>query len=98
MPKVNVTKTHSAPLDDAKAKIKVLVEDFAREYSSVVKSVTWGADGTSARAQGRGFEGEFRIDGSKVEVLVDLSFVLSPIKGKVESTLHRKLDEAFGKA
>jgi putative polyhydroxyalkanoate system protein len=96
MPKLNVTKQHSVPLDEAKTRIKALVEDFRNEYSSVVKSVTWSPDGTSAVADGKGFDGAFKVDASHVRVDVDLSFVLTPIKGKVEATLKRKLDEAFG--
>lgn len=98
MPKVNVTKRHSLPMDDAKVRVKTLVDEFVQEYSSVVKSVSWSPDGQSANAKGTGFEGSFKVDGSQVSVLVDLSFVLTPIKGKVETTLQRKLDAAFGQA
>ncbi|GMV39369.1 MAG: hypothetical protein AMXMBFR64_10850 [Myxococcales bacterium] len=98
MPKVNVKKRHAVPLDDAKVRVKALVDDFVKEYSSVVKSVTWSPDGTSASAKGTGFEGAFRVDGSQVTVDVDLSFLLSPIKGKVEATLHKRLDDSFGNA
>lgn len=96
MPKVSVNKRHALPLDDAKVRVKQLVDDFVQEYSSVVKSVTWAPDGCSASAKGTGFEGSFRVDASQVAVAVDLSFVLSPIKGKVETTLQRKLEAAFG--
>lgn len=98
MPKFNVKKAHSVPLADAKVRVKALVDDFVKEFATVVKSVTWAPDGTSASTKGTGFEGAFRVDATTVNVDVDLSFVLTPIKGKVESTLRKRLDDSVGNA
>jgi hypothetical protein len=95
MPKVNVTKSHSVPLDDAKARTRALVERFKEKNAAIIDEVTWSPDGTVGTAKGSMFKGTFKVTASQVVCDIDLSFMATPFKGKVEETLKRKLDELF---
>lgn len=95
MPKVNVTKSHSVPLDDAKARTRSLLEQFQAKNAGIINEVSWNADGTVGTAKGPMFTGVFKVTASQVTCDIDLSFMASPFKGKVESGLKKKLDELF---
>jgi hypothetical protein len=95
MPKINVTKSHQAPLDDAKARTRGLVEKFQAKNPALIDEVSWNADGTVGTAKGSMFKGTFKVTASQVVCDIDLSFMATPFKGKVEETLKKKLDELF---
>ena len=95
MPKLQFTRRHSQPIADVKAKVEALVEDFRTEYGKYLNSVRWAPDGLSAKADGKGFDAFFSYDASKVDVVIDLSFIAIPIKGKIETRVTERLDRAF---
>lgn len=49
-----------------------------------------------ARANGRLFDGHFRLTSSEVLVKIELSLLASPFKGKVENKIRTRLRENFG--
>jgi len=95
MPKVNVTKNHAVPLDDAKVRTRGLVEKFQAKNPALIDEVTWSPDGCTGTAKGSMFKGTFKVTATQVVCDIDLSFMASPFKGKVEETLKKKLDELF---
>ncbi len=95
MPKVNVTKSHSVPLDDAKARTHGLLEKFQAKNAGLIDEVTWSPDGCTGTAKGSMFKGTFKVTASQIVCDIDLSFMASPFKGKVEEGLKKKLDELF---
>ena len=95
MPRLKITRTHNTTLAEASNRVAGLVEGFRSRFHKHIKEETWSDDKTSARCRGRGFDATFSVSESQVQVDVDLSFVLTPIKGKVESTIEQKLLEAF---
>ena len=68
-------------------------EDIRRLDSKVV--CTFSDSTKTGKANGSQFKADISVKahagGSKVEVIVDLPFLLTPIKGKVQETIQRKL-------
>ncbi|MFT5429560.1 MAG: putative polyhydroxyalkanoate system protein [Myxococcota bacterium] len=95
MPKIKITKKHSVPMDQAEARVKKIVEDFTANFARIVKRVDWADDGRSATAKGKGFTGQFGVSESEVSVDIDLSFMATPFKSRVETEITQTLNSAF---
>jgi hypothetical protein len=95
MPKINVTKSHQVPLEDAKARTRSLLEQFQAKNASIIDDVSWSPDGCVGTAKGSMFKGTFKVTPSQIVCDIDLSFMAAPFKGKVEAGLQKKLDELF---
>ncbi len=98
MPKLTFKRNHSLSLDEAKIKVNALVDDFKSEYGRLLNSVKWAPDGLSASADGKGFTGRFAVDTRTVLVEIDLSFLATPLKPKIEQRVDARLDDTFGRA
>jgi len=95
MPAVEVTRTHSLELSDAQGRMRTLAEGFQSDYPGIVSDVNWSADGLSATAKGKGFTATFQLTDNTITARVDLSLILSAMKGRVKSRLEQKLDETI---
>lgn len=96
MAKILIKRLHGVSLDEAKKKAVQLIDDFMEEHPKLVKDVTWGSDGLSAKANGRGFTGDFRVDAEYLHADIDLNFLVSPMKARIEASFERRLNRAFG--
>ena len=67
-----------------------LVDTFAGKLKAAVQ---W--DGCRATFRGAGFSGAARVEPGRLEVDVELSMVMRPLKGKVEERLRRAVEERF---
>ncbi len=97
VPKLNFSRPHTLAPADAKTKVEALVDDFKSQYSHLLNKVTWASDGMSATAEGRGFTSKFKVDARTVTVEIDLSFIATPLKGKIETRVNDRLDATFPK-
>lgn len=74
---------------------KFLESDGSLKSLDAKLACTFNDAKMSALAQGSQFKANLEVkeagDGSKVDVHVDLPFLLSPFKGKVQETIERKL-------
>ena len=95
VPKLKIVKAHSVSLEEAAKRIKVLVADVAGDYPKLINTVTWSDDGLAANAKGTGFHGEFQVDERQISVNINLSFIATPFKGRVETGVTKKLAAAF---
>ncbi|NUN16483.1 MAG: polyhydroxyalkanoic acid system family protein, partial [Myxococcales bacterium] len=75
--------------------IRSIVENVVSEYPKLGLKAAWSPDGAAATATGKGFTGQFRVDASTISVRAELSLIALPFRARVESTLTKKLDEAF---
>lgn len=96
MPTIEIKRQHGVELAEAKVRIRGLVEEFLGEYPALVSGVDWAPDGSSAAATGKGFSARFDVDAKSLRAAIDLSMLLRPMKGRVEASLVRRLDKAFG--
>ncbi len=92
MPKFTIERSHSLSVDEAKQRLQALSDKLASKYglSSQWKSAT------EAEVKGTGATGKITCSADKVSVFIDLSFALTPLKGKIEEKVGRELDRALG--
>ena len=95
MPKFQIQESHDVGQADASARVRASIDAFQKEHGSLVDSVKWDADGLGGSAKGRGYTVKFSITDSDVTAQVDLSFVLSALKGKISSKLSEKIRKAL---
>jgi putative polyhydroxyalkanoate system protein len=87
---IKVAKAHTLGQEEALKRAQELVRDLGQKLKADVK---W--DGPRATLKGTGFSGKADVSADKVAVDVDLSFMLSPMKGKIESKIEQALQEKF---
>lgn len=90
MPKISMHKTHSLTNDQAREKVNQLAVSLKDKYGL---SGSWAGDRFEFKRTG--VSGFVKLEEKKVSVEVDLSFMLSPLKGQVEEALKQKLEKEF---
>jgi hypothetical protein len=100
MPKVIVKKETSMDAEETFLKIsKMLSEDGHLKKLDPKYICKFDENSKSGTAQGAQFKAEMSVKsttkGSSVEIVVDLPFHLTLVKGVVESTLKKKVEEAL---
>jgi hypothetical protein len=98
MPKVSVRRGHKTSVEEASEKARQLVDAFAESQAKRIKRIDWAADRLSAVAKGTGFTANFTVDVRYITVDVNLSLILTPLKGKISQTIEKWLDAAFGES
>lgn len=88
MPSIRIHHSHSLPLDQARKAVERIAAHIAEQFSVATR---W--ERNVLHFQRTGVNGTISLDGKDVAVAADLSFLLSPIKGRVESEIRRYLDE-----
>jgi len=89
MPKINLSRNHSLEPAVIKERISKLGEKLQEKYQA---KTSW-ADDRTLNVKGTGVEGKLIISANKVDVNLDLGFMLTPLKGKIEETLGRELEK-----
>jgi putative polyhydroxyalkanoate system protein len=87
MPKLNIEQAHSLPVDEVKKRLEALAERLAAKYGI---AASWVSP-TEAQVKRTGVSGKITCSDSKVSVFLDLAFVLSPLKDKVENRVRTEL-------
>ena len=87
---------HHTTREDAAIRARRLIEAFKQEKPSLVNSLEWSNDGLLGVAKGRGFKGVFKINDVAVDVNIDLSLIVRPLKGRVIASLTKRLTGEFG--
>ena len=92
MPKIEIKQSHKVTAAEAKTKLDALNKDLADKYGLTSK---WQSE-TVATVERTGASGTIKIAPSEVVINLDLSFALTPIKGKVEEKIKEELRKLFG--
>ncbi len=92
MPKLSITQSHTGTAEEAKTKLDTLSKELSDKYGLTSK---WTSD-TEAKVERTGATGTIKIEPKQVSVNLDLSFALTPIKGKVEDKIKEELKKLFG--
>ncbi len=92
MPKIFVEHPHNMEIDKVREKMDNALQSLAEKYDI---NVTWKNE-REVTLKRTGLKGMAEVKDSSVLVDLDLSFVLSPVKGKIESRLKEKLKEELG--
>ena len=88
MPKINISRNHALPPAVLKQRLVDLGEKLQAKYQA---KTSWEGDKTM-NVKGPGVEGKLSIGDNKVDVNLDLGFLLSPMKGKIEEALTKELE------
>jgi hypothetical protein len=100
MPKVSIKKQTSTPAADAYNKVKgMLSDDKDLKKLDPSYKCTFNDSGLTGSASGKMFKADMTIKnqgaGCEVEIIVDLPLALSLVKGMVQKTLQKKLDDSL---
>lgn len=90
MPKIRVERQHTLGQDEALKRAHDIVRDLGERLKATIEWI-----GPDATFKGTGFTGSASVAADSIAVAVDLSLLLSPIKGKVETRLQKALEEKF---
>jgi hypothetical protein len=100
MPSFKVQKSSSQTAQETFKKISdLLSNDKDLRKLDAKYAAQFDKDSLSGKAEGSMFKAQMNVlsegAGSKVEIVVDLPFHLALVKGMVEKTLQKKLDEVL---
>lgn len=87
MPKINVKQAHKLDVAEVRRRMDEVLQDLVSRYGL---STEWKGD-RKVEISRTGVKGTAEITEQAVEVNLDLSFVLSPMKTKIESSLREKM-------
>jgi putative polyhydroxyalkanoate system protein len=91
MPKITHQQNHQLSNEEALRRIQELVGRFSSNYHFQVE---WKNE-TYAKVSGTGVNGEGNLQPGQVTFSLDLSFLLSPFKSKIESEIAKELKQAL---
>jgi putative polyhydroxyalkanoate system protein len=91
MAKLTIEHAHSLPLDEVKRRLEDLANRLSAKYGI---EASWTNDREAALKR-TGVTGKIQVQDTRVSVLLDLSFALLPIKGKIEERIKRELAAAL---
>ncbi len=91
MPAIDIQHAHSMPL----AKARKAVEDVAKKLSARF-DMEYGWDGDTLNFSRSGVDGRIALSPEQLHVTAQLGFLLSALKGPIETEIRRVLSERFG--
>ena len=91
MAKLNIEQAHALPIDEVKKRLQALADRLSAKYGIDAK---WTSD-REASLKRTGVSGTIHLAEDKVAVLLDLSFALLPLKGKILERIERELKAAL---
>jgi len=93
MPKITIRRRHKLDHKKAKAAAQKVAKDLQQRFDL---ECTW--DGDNVSFQRPGVSGDMRLGKGDVELNVQLSFLMTPLKGPIENAIRNELDKLFGEA
>lgn len=96
MPRISIQHQTSKSVADAFTQIRNFFEtDGDIKKLDPNMQISLNEQGTSGEAKGSQFSAQFAVKdgsgGALVDVTVDLPFLLTPLKGKIQETIEKKL-------
>jgi putative polyhydroxyalkanoate system protein len=94
MPKLTIEQAHALPFEEVKKRLEALADRLSAKYGIDAR---WVSD-REAQVKRTGVTGKITCGDTKVTVFLDLSFVLSPLKDRVENRVKQELATALAAA
>jgi len=85
---IRVNRPHSLVLEKARALAEELVVNLAQEFG-----VKYHWEDETVKFKGAGAKGHMTVLADRVELKMELGFLLKPFKSKIENSIKRRLDE-----
>jgi putative polyhydroxyalkanoate system protein len=93
MPTIRIQRRHKLDQKKARAAAQRIAKDLHQRFDL---ECTWDAD--TVYFERPGVSGEMRLKKSEVELNVELSFMMTLLKGPIEHAIRGELDKLFGEA
>ena len=93
MPTISIQRRHTL----SHAKAKAAAEEIARDLNKRF-DLAYEWDRNDVSFERPGLSGNMHVGKNVVRLDVQLSFLLTPLKGPIEREIHKQLDALFGKA
>jgi putative polyhydroxyalkanoate system protein len=93
MPTITIQRRHKLDPKKAKAVAQKIAKDLHKRFDL---ECTWDGDNVSFHRPG--VTGEMRLGKSNVALNVQLSFLMTPLKGPIEHAIRSEFDKLFGEA
>jgi putative polyhydroxyalkanoate system protein len=93
MPTISIQRRHKLDHRKAKAAAQKIAKDLHQRFDL---QCTW--DGDHVSFQRPGLSGSMRVGKKAIELEVQLSFLMTPLKGPIEHAIRNELDTLFGEA
>jgi putative polyhydroxyalkanoate system protein len=91
MAKLTIEQSHSLPVDEVKRRLEDLANRLSAKYGI---EAAWTGE-REATLKRTGVSGKIQVQETRVNILLDLSFALLPIKGKIEERVKKELAAAL---
>jgi putative polyhydroxyalkanoate system protein len=91
MARIDIRRTHTHTMKDAKKAVDKLAKSIAREFAL---ECTW--DGNTLAFSRSGVDGHIALSKGEVHVYAELGFVMGMMKPMIEQEINRHLDEQIG--
>ena len=93
MPTISIKRRHKLPHTKAKSAARKIAEDLHKRFDLVCR---W--EGDDVVFERPGVSGTMRVGKSDIQLDVQLSFLMTPLKGTIERAIRDELDNLFGEA
>lgn len=85
---IRVNRTHNLAYEQARTLAEELVINLAQEFG-----VKYHWEEETVKFKGAGAKGYLTVLEDRVELKMELGFLLNPFKSKIENSINRRLDE-----
>lgn len=93
MPSISIKRRHKLPHKKAKEAAQKIARDLNKRFD-----LDWEWQGDDVAFERPGLSGTLHVGKAEVRLDVELSFLLSVLKGPIEQEINKELDSLFGKA
>ena len=91
MPRIDISQRIDVPREEARRRLDRFQGELQERFGLVPRWVS----PTRAEVKRPGASGTLEIEPSRVDVHIDLSFALTPLRGRIESEIRGRLAELF---
>jgi len=90
MPGIDIRHPHSMPLPKARKAVEDVAKKLAQRFD-----IEYAWEGNTLNFTRSGVDGRIALAAEQLHVTAQLGFLLSALKGPIESEIRRVLDERF---
>lgn len=91
MSEINIQRHHGMTLKKARTAAEHVAAELSEEFS-----IDYEWDGNTLNFHRSGVSGQIQVEKKQVLINAKLSFLLRPLKSRIEREIHRFCDENFG--
>jgi hypothetical protein len=97
MPLINLSVQHGQRLEEARSRLETAVDRVLSQFGALVRQVTWSADRSQVRLDGRGFWVELWVDAQNVHATGDIPMLGVLLGSSVTTRIEQILQQTFRK-